>query len=53
MEHSGVTYLVNDSYSANNRMFFVCTFGSVVFDLARFFSYAEMFFEFSGATSKR
>jgi hypothetical protein len=53
MEHSGVTYRVSDSYKANSRTFFVSTFGSVVFDLARFFSYAEMFFEFNGATSKR
>lgn len=53
MEHNGVTYLVNDSYSANNRTFLVKMLGSVVFDLAKFFSYAEMFFVFSGATSKR
>jgi hypothetical protein len=53
MEHSGVTYLVSDSYRANSRRFFVSTLGRVVFDFARFFSYAEMFFEFSGATSKR
>jgi hypothetical protein len=51
--HSGVTYLVSDSYRANSRRFFVSTLGRVVFDFARFFSYAEMFFEFSGATSKR
>lgn len=53
IEHSGVTYLVNDSYSANNLTFLVRTLGSVVFDLAKFFSYADMFFVFSGATSNR
>jgi hypothetical protein len=52
IEHNGVTYLVNDSYRANSRTFLVRMLGTVVFDLARFFSYAEMFFEFSGATSK-
>jgi hypothetical protein len=68
MEHSGVTNLVSDSYNANRRTFWQCqrsearqwsgrtlvgTLGTVVRDLARFFSYAEMFFEFRGATSKR
>lgn len=53
MEHSGVTYLVSDSYRANSRTFLVSTPGTVVLDLARFFSYAEMFLVFSGATSKR
>jgi hypothetical protein len=53
MEHNGVTYLVNDSYKANSRTFLVKTLGTVVLDLARFFSYAEIFFVFSGATSKR
>jgi hypothetical protein len=52
MEHKGVTYLVNDSYRANRRTFLVRTPDTVVFDLARFFSYAEIFFVFSGATSK-
>jgi hypothetical protein len=53
MEHNGVTYLVNDSYRANRRTFLVRTPGTVVFDLDKFFSYAEMFFVLSGATSKR
>lgn len=53
IEHSGVTYLVKDSYRANSLTFLVRTLGTTVFDLARFFSYAEMVLVFSGATSKR
>jgi len=44
---------VSDSYRAKRRRFLVATLGMVVFDLASCFSYAEMFFEFNGATSKR
>jgi hypothetical protein len=53
MEQKGVTNRVNDSYKANSRTFLVWTLGTRVFDLARFFSYAEIFFVFSGRTSKR
>jgi hypothetical protein len=52
-EHSGSTNLVNDSYRANRRRFLVATFGEVVVAFASCFSYAEMFFEFNGATSNR
>jgi len=53
MEQKGVTKRVSDSYRAKRRRFFVATFGDVVFALASVFSYAEMFFEFRGATSNR
>lgn len=53
IEQSGVTNLVSDSYRANKRRFLVATLGMMVLESARFFSYEEIFFALSGATSKR
>jgi hypothetical protein len=52
-EQSGITKRVRDSYRANRRRLLVGTVGEVKVAFARFFSYAEMFFELRGATSNR